>query len=162
FGGLNIAVDSDSAYVASNERGAVFRVALDGSGATELDMPGANLLTIDATRVYTLSGDFGRPTGLVVACAKTGCGSDYPTLASGQAGAFGIAVDDTSVYWTGPSPVGVTKVALAGGMPAPLAPGFSAGLLVVAGGRVFFGGAAGPVNGPGGLLSVPVSGGPVS
>jgi hypothetical protein len=167
FVGLNIVVDSENAYVASYEAGPVYRVALDGSGVTKLDMPSANVLAIDATRVYTLSGDFGgaqrtAPNGLVVACAKTGCNGGYTPLAAGQTGAFDVAVDDTSVYWAGPAPIGVMKMPLAGGMPTPLVPGFSADVIAVAGGRVFFDGAPGSGNGPGGLLSVPVSGGPVS
>jgi hypothetical protein len=162
FEGLNIALDSDSAYVADSSEG-VIRVALDGSGKTSLDLPSAEVVAVDSTRVYTLGGDGRTPVGLVAACDKSRCSSgDYTTVASNQVGALDIAVDDTSVYWAGPAPVGVTKVALAGGMPTQLVPGFSAALLAVAGGKVFFAGAAGRYESPSSLLSVPVSGGPVS
>jgi hypothetical protein len=168
YGAGSIAVDSDSAYVASADWGPVFRVALDGSGATDLEVPSSNNLAVDATQVYTVSGDYTSASGdpyqaldLVVACAKTGCRGDYTTLASGQHGAFDIAIDDTSVYWAGPSPIGVTKAARSGGVPTRLTPGLDSDALVLAGGMVFFAGSpsASEITS---LMSVPVSGGPVS
>ncbi len=56
----------------------------------------ATTIVIDATRVYTVSA-----SGLLVACAKTGCNDSPTTLASGPAGTTGVTVDDTNVYRTG-------------------------------------------------------------
>jgi hypothetical protein len=49
----------------------------------------------------------------VIACPKTGCDS-YTTLAKGQMTVWGVAVDDTNVYWTNQA---------ASGVGSPLPPG---------------------------------------
>lgn len=56
-----------------------------------------------------------------------GCGGalcNY-TLASGQGGPYGIAVDSTSVYWTNYAGGTVMKVSIGGGTPTALASGQS-------------------------------------
>jgi hypothetical protein len=159
-----MAVDSTALYVASYEIGPVFKVPLDGSATSVLDGVSATTVAIDGTRVYTVSPSGGNaPQGLVVACAKTGCGGNYTTLASGQDGVWGIAVDDTNVYWASQSPGNsVMKLPLAGGTPTALATGISATNIVVAAGTVFFAGVGSSADGSATLMSVPVDGGATS
>jgi hypothetical protein len=156
-----IAVDATNAYVASYEIGPVYKVPLDGSLPTVLDSLSATTIAIDATRVYTVSPSGGNaPQGLVVACAKSGCDGNYTTLASGQNGVWGIAVDDSNVYWTSQmsnSPGGLMKAPLDGGSAVPLVAATSANAIAVAGGFVFFAGSLGQAQWN--LFRVPVGGG---
>ncbi|HEY5242876.1 MAG TPA: hypothetical protein VIJ22_15460 [Polyangiaceae bacterium] len=161
-----IVVDATNAYVASYEIGPVYRVALDGSGsAVMLDAIGQNNVAINTTGVYTVAGGGGDvPQGIVVGCAKTGCNSQYTTLATGQNGVWGVAADDVNVYWTNQQDVGGIFEAPIGGGPAVMLSGAGpAGSVVANGGRVFYEGATtttSPGFGETGVLTVSATGGP--
>jgi hypothetical protein len=162
----SLAVDCSTLYVAPYEVGVVTAFSLaDGSQRT-LNPVAATTLAMDATRIYSISPSGGNePQGLVVACPKTGCGSGYATLATGQAGVWGVAADDASVYWTRQGPTGfVMKAPLDGGAPVTLWVGSGsatvwggATVVAVGGGRVFY--AASPPTGGALLMSVPIAGG---
>jgi hypothetical protein len=70
------------------------------------DMQGISAIAVDASGIYWVNGT----TGRVARCATlTGCAGSGDTLATGQGGAFDIAVDDTYVYWA--TATAVRKVA---------------------------------------------------
>ncbi len=150
-----LAVDCTTLYVAPYEIGVVTAVSLaDGSQRT-LNPISANSLAMDSTRIYSVSpGGGNEPQGLVIDCPKTGCVPSYTTLAMGQPAVWGVAVDDSYVYWTNqgpPSPV--CRAPLSGGPVENLGtPGDSADNIVVSAGRVFYAGGQG-------LTSVPTTGG---
>jgi hypothetical protein len=127
-------------YVASYEIGPLFKVPLGGGPAIELDALSATTVAVDATRAYTVSpvGN-GDSTGLVVACAKAGCGGNPTIIASGQGQVWGIAVDDANVYWSRlGAGGGVMKAPVTGGTPTVLASGMSASRIVAGKGFVLF------------------------
>lgn len=149
------------AYVASYETGPVYRVDVNGGTPTQLDSVSASTIATNATSVFSVSPQGGdTPQGLVVSCAKTGCAGDYTTIASGQTGVWGVAADDTNVYWTNQGAGGgVWTTSVDGGAATQLVSGVSANGVVVGGGRVFYAG-TGPANPEQeGLYSVPVGGG---
>jgi hypothetical protein len=153
----DIVVDCTTLYVGPYQYGVVTAISLaDGSQRT-LNPIAGGALAIDATRVYSVS----QYDGLVIACPKTGCGSGYTTLATGQTAAGGgLAVADTSVYWTSlgaPGGVAVLKAPLAGGAPVTLVANGSATAMAVGGGRVFYTTVTPGMSGQ--LMSVPVAGG---
>ncbi len=151
-----IAVDDTNVYIAPYETGEVGFVPKGGGTWTELDAVATSTIAIDANRVYTVSPDVAGSPELVVACAKTGCDNAPTTLASGQAGVWGVAVDDTNVYWTIQGGAGgVLKAPLVGGSPTMLVPGVSATSIVAGGGTVFY---ASNYE----LMSAPVAGGPAT
>ena len=160
-----IVVDASYAYVASYEIGPVNRVALDGSGVVELDAVSASTVAINTTGVYTVSPSGGNaPQGLVLGCAKTGCGGKYTTLATGQNNVWGVAADDVNVYWTlqtgGAGELGgVFEAPIGGGAPVLLSGAGPANQIFASGGRVFYTGSTSQSDGPQGLLSVSADGG---
>ncbi len=147
-------IDSANLYVASYEIGPVYEVPLDGGQVITLDAIGQNNVAINSTDVYTVAGGGGNvPQGIVVGCAKVGCGGNYTTLASGQTEVWGVAADDVNVYWTNQNGGAVAKVPVGGGAPVTLATG-AGGDIAVSGDTIFYD------TLPGGtLMSVPVSGG---
>ena len=160
-----IVVDATNAYVASYEIGPVFEVPLDGGPVVALDAIGQNNVAINATGVYTVAGGGGDvPQGIVVGCAKTGCNSQYTTLATGQNGVWGVAADDVNVYWTNQQDVGgIFAAPIGGGPPVMLSGAGPADSVVANGGRVFYAGATtttGSGSGERGLLTVSADGGP--
>lgn len=70
------------------------------------DAMGISAVAVDASGIYWVNGT----TGRVAKCATlTGCMGSGETLATGEAGAKDIAVDDTYVYWA--TATSVRKVA---------------------------------------------------
>src|SRR5579885_2418462 len=92
-----------------------------------------------------------------------GCGTqngnvttNVVTLASGQGGPFGIAVDGTSVYWVNFGDGGVMKASLGGGTPVTLASGQGAPVSIVVDGT----NAYWTSTTDGTAMKVPLGGGP--
>jgi hypothetical protein len=78
------------------------RCAVSGCNGTATTMAtmsplstGFGRLAADATTLFFTDAGNGK----VHACPLSGCGAGPTTLATGQANAWGIAVDDTNVYW---------------------------------------------------------------
>ena len=97
-----IAVRGGNVYWTTEGSGApsVMMVGIDGGAASSIVSGGTpGFIVADATSVYwTNEGTQGATNGVVM---KVGLGGGTPvTLASGQAGAYGIAVDSANVYWT--------------------------------------------------------------
>lgn len=153
----SLQIDSVNLYVASYELGPVYEVPLGGGQVVTLDAIGQNNVAINSTAVYTVAGGGGNvPQGIVAGCTKTGCGGNYTTLASGQTNVWGVAADDTNVYWTNGGGGAVAKVPVGGGAPVTLATG-AAGEIIARGGIVFYGTINGGASGS--LWSVPAAGG---
>lgn len=156
--GASIAVDCSTLYVAPYGPGAVTAFSLaDGSQRT-LNPIASWTIAVDSTRVFSVgAGGGNEPQGLVIACPKTGC-APYTTLATAQTNVYGVAADDTSVYWTNPGQQGVVmKAPLSGGAPTTLVSGDMEGIIAVAGGHVLY-----AANSPDlyvALSSVPTTGG---
>jgi hypothetical protein len=134
-----IAVDGTNVYVASYEIGPVVKVPIDGSGTVTLDQISATTVAINSTSVFTLSPQGGNnvPQGLIVSCAKSGCGGNPTTIASNQTWQWGIAADDGAAYWT--SQQGKVMTApLDGGAAKPLDPNEGGAAIVLAGNEVLF------------------------
>lgn len=153
-----LAIDAQSLYVASYEIGPVYALPIGGGPVRTLDGIGDTTLAINSTSVFTVSGNGGnQPENLVVGCAKTGCGGNYTTVASGQVYVWGVAVDDENVYWTGG---GLFKAPVGGGGPVTAlstAPSADS-VILLSGGVLYYTAAAGPNDGED-LLSIPVGGG---
>ena len=160
-----IALDGQYAYVASYEVGPLYRVSLKDGTTTTLESLGVTNVAINSTTVFSLGFPdiSSEDDGLVVSCAKTGCGGSYSTLASGQALLWGVAADETNVYWTnqGGSGAGLFKAPAGGGSPTTLAAGVNADAIMVSGGRVFYVATKGQ-TGTSGLYSVSTDGGAVT
>jgi hypothetical protein len=98
-GPYGVAVDAAYVYWADESGGYVKRRALSTLGQNitadlVINETGPHDLAVDATKVYFVTND-----GFVRAIAKDGSGV-ASTLASGQASAESIIVDDQYVYWT--------------------------------------------------------------
>ncbi|HEY8090124.1 MAG TPA: hypothetical protein VIF09_19820 [Polyangiaceae bacterium] len=160
-----IAIDGQYAYVASYEVGPLYRVSLKDGSTTTLESLGVTNVAINSTTVFSVGfPDINsEDNGLVVSCAKTGCGGSYTTLASGQSLLWGVAADETSVYWTnqGGSGSGLFKAPVGGGAPTTLAAAVNADSIAVSGGRVFYVATKGQ-TGDSGLYSVSIDGGAVT
>jgi hypothetical protein len=160
-----IALDGQYAYVASYEVGPLYRVSLKDGTTTTLESLGVTNVAVNSTTVFSLGFPdiSSEDNGLVVSCAKTGCGGSYSTLASGQNDVWGVAADDVSVYWTnqgGPG-AGLFKAPAGGGAATTLAAAVNANAIAVRGGRVFYVATKGQ-TGTSGLYSVSTDGGAVT
>jgi hypothetical protein len=97
-----IAVDGDDVYFANSGGGKVKRVKRDATDAVELadglDHPG--LVALDADYVYWTAYGSANADGQIQRMKK-GCvgAACVETLATGQCGPIGIAVDQKAVYW---------------------------------------------------------------
>jgi hypothetical protein len=138
--GASIALDADNLYVASFLQGPVTKVPLDGSPATPLDTVGQYNVAVNDSTVFTLD-----ILGIIAACPKAGCGGQYDALVRGQLGAWGLAADETNLYWTNqgtstPSTpaLGVMAIPIAGGAPVSLYGDGAATSIATRSGRVFF------------------------
>ncbi len=137
----SIVVDNANVYVASYETGPVYEIPLDGGAPITLDAISASTIAINSTQVFTVS-----PSGEdVVSCAKTGCNGVPTQLASGQQSAWGVAADESNVYWTNQSELAdggsaVMKAPLDGGAPVSLVPTTpdGANAIAVNGDKVFY------------------------
>jgi hypothetical protein len=154
-------VDADNLFVASYEIGNVYAVPLAGGAPVALDDIGDNNVAINSTTVFTVSGGGGDvPQGIVVGCAKTGCGGNYTTLASGQPEVWGVAADDSFVYWTNQGqPVGVYKAPVGGGPVVTLSTAGQANMIVTSNGRLFYAGTTQETGEAEALLSLSTDGG---
>jgi hypothetical protein len=155
-----LALDATNAYVASYDGGPLYRVPLDASGPVELHSLSAFTVAANTTTVYSRSTNGGSgPQGLVVGCAKSGCGGSYTTVASGQGDGYAVAADDVNVYWGTISKGGIFEAPVRGG-PARLLASGSVSAIAVAAGRVYYmNEGTGPSLQDQGLWSVPVDGG---
>jgi hypothetical protein len=75
-----LAIDATSLYVASFNPGPISVVPLSGGPVVALDAIGQYRVAMNDTDIFTMTG--GGTGGVVVACAKTGCGGAYTTVAS--------------------------------------------------------------------------------
>jgi hypothetical protein len=114
-----IAVDSTNVYWGNDRAGStLWRTPLDG-GQTRAVFPGrVQSIAVDATDVYWTS----RVEGTVTKAPKVpAVGDSTTTLVSGVQHPFGMALDDTSVYYTDCQAGLVMKVSKTGGAPLTLA-----------------------------------------
>src|SRR5262245_44065406 len=107
-------------------------------------------------------GAAGPGSGGSTGTGGAGGGGTATMLASGDPGAWAIAVDDTNVYWTSQTARAVMKVAVAGGTQGMLTTGTTAGEspfdLAIDNAGVYW---SDYVN-PGAVRKVPISGGAVA
>jgi hypothetical protein len=121
-----IAVDDASVYWTNEYGGTLMRAPKTGGSPERLAGPlqgFVRFVALDADAVYVAAFDRQQPTGAIYRIAKGG-GEPAP-IVTGQPTIGGLAVDETSVYWT--TPAGVMKVAKAGGQPAAVVAAGAAG-----------------------------------
>ncbi|HTB56743.1 MAG TPA: hypothetical protein VLC06_02670 [Polyangia bacterium] len=102
---VGIAVDGTGIYWATTAPDAVLACALGGCDGTPSSVmassPSAaavSQVALDDNNVYFT--DANPQIGMILACAKSGCGSSPTVLASGLNAPMGIVTDGLSVYWT--------------------------------------------------------------
>jgi hypothetical protein len=150
----DIAVDATNVYAATQgvDFGSLFVAPLAGGPLTTLDSIGRQYLAINSTAVYTDAIGYSStsptdPGGVVVGCAKSGCGGNYSTLASRLGFVIGVAADEVNVYWAtagfpsddGGVPNGsIGKAPIGGGPPTVLSNAINPSRIAVSGGTVFY------------------------
>ena len=118
-----ITSDASSVYWVDKQDGYIKRADFDFANETPLatgDIPWD--IEVDGTSVYWTEQGSSPNTGKVMKTAKAD-GSASVTIAMGQAGPHGIAIDATSVYWANKEDGTINKAPLAGGATTVLAKG---------------------------------------
>lgn len=118
-----ITSDATSVYWVNKQDGYVKRADLDFANETSLatgDIPWQ--LQVDATSLYWTEQGSSANVGKVMKASKVD-GTGGVTIAMGQAGPHGIAIDATSVYWANKEGGTINKAPLVGGASTVLAKG---------------------------------------
>jgi hypothetical protein len=116
---VGVAVDASGIYWVAQAPNTLFSCPLGGCAgaptalmAASPDVADVQQVALDANNVYFTDGN-PIELGMILACAKSGCGTTPTVLASGLDAPVAIATDGINVYWTetGPDFVGGTSVA---------------------------------------------------
>jgi hypothetical protein len=119
---VGVAVDASGIYWVAQAPNTLFGCPLGGcaGGPTVLmagsaDVADVRQVALDANNVYFTDGN-PLQLGMILACAKSGCGATPTVLASGLDAPIAIATDGINVYWTetGPDVVAGAPVTGAG------------------------------------------------
>ena len=119
---VGVAVDASGIYWVADGPDTLFSCPLGGCVgaptplmAGSADVADSRQLALDANNVYFTDGN-PEQLGMILACAKSGCGATPTVLASGLDAPTAIATDGINVYWTetGPDVVAGAPVTGAG------------------------------------------------
>ena len=106
---VGVAVDASGIYWVAQGPATLYSCPLGGCGGTPTTLmastetvAAAREVALDANNVYFTDGN--PMIGMIVACAKSGCGPAPTVLASALDAPVGITTDGINVYWTETGP----------------------------------------------------------
>jgi hypothetical protein len=117
---VGVAVDASGIYWVANAPDTLFSCPLGGCGgapttlmAGSSDVADLQQVALDANNVYFTDGN-PLELGMILACAKSGCGTGPTVLARGLDAPIAIATDGINVYWTETGPNFVAGASVTG------------------------------------------------